>query len=104
MATGRFPRGIASALAALTLVAACAPAASPSPSASGSGWEPETAWERALVTVDGDGRYSRDAALRLFATAYGPLPGMDVRQDLTGVFSRSIAIRAVDRVRDELTQ
>ena len=64
---------------------------------------PPTAWERALANVDDEGRFSLDAALTLFATAYGPLPGVDVEQDLTGVGDMSIAIRAVMSHRDELT-
>lgn len=98
----------ATGLVAILLAVACAPAASPSPSPSGgasdAGWVPETAWEQALVSVGEDGHYPKDAALQLFATAYGSLPGVETGQDLTGVFSRTIAIRAVGRVRDELTQ
>jgi hypothetical protein len=67
-------------------------------------WTPATPWERALAEVDEDGSFSTDAALALFATAYGPLPGVDIRQDLAGVVSRTIAIRAVDRHRDSLSE
>ena len=106
MRTSTPARPVARLLAALFLATACSPAASPSPAPSeaGAGWVPETAWERALTAVDENGRFPKDAALTLFATAFGPVPGVDARQDLTGVFSRTIAIRAVDRVRDELTQ
>lgn len=67
-------------------------------------WAPATAWERALAEVDEDGSFSKDAALALFATAYGPLPGVDIRQDLAGVVSRTIAIRAVERHRESLSE
>lgn len=97
-------------LAAGLLSTACAPGAAPSPTPGGSGagearatWQPETAWERALVDVDDDGVRSKESALRLFATAYGSLPGVDAEQDLTGVFSRTIAIRAIGRHMAELT-
>jgi hypothetical protein len=106
MATQRRQR-ISRLLAVALLAAACAPAASPSPSpappAGEDGWAPETAWERALLDVDEQGQFSKEAALRLFATAYGSVPGVDAKQDLKGVFSRTIAIRAVGRVRDQLT-
>ena len=94
------------AAALLASIAACDPAASPSPSSQGADapqWEPQTAWERAVVAVDEHGEYSKDAALALFATAYGPLPGVDVQQDLTGVSSRTLAIRAISRVEDQLS-
>jgi hypothetical protein len=98
-------RRLGGIVATLLLAAACAPAASPSPAPSlaADGWVPETAWERALADVDADGRFTKEAALRLFATAYGPIPGVDAKQDLTGVFSRTIAIRAVGSVRDQLS-
>jgi hypothetical protein len=89
--------------AALLGGTACSPAASPSPSAESAPWQPRTAWERAVVATDENGEYSKDAALTLFATAYGPLPGVDVQQDLRGVEDRTIAIDAVARYRDQLT-
>lgn len=99
------------AVAATACGSPSAPATSAAPSAAPSstlapsdGWTPETAWERALAAVDADGSFSKDAALALFATAYGPLPGIDVGQDLTGIFSRTIAIRAVERHRDDLSE
>jgi hypothetical protein len=78
------------------------PPATPDPAGSPQ-WEPRTAWERAVVEVDENGAYSREAALTLFATAYGPLPGVDVQQDLTGLEDRTLAIDAVARHRDALT-
>jgi hypothetical protein len=93
--------------AALVTLAGCnAPTGGPNGTA-GPGanlWAPQTAWERALGNIDADGYYSKDAALTLFATAYGPLPGVAAKQDQTGIFSRTIAIRAVSRVEDQLTQ
>src|SRR5688572_2194658 len=77
---------------------------SPGPAAGAPQWEPQTAWERAVVDVDVNGEYSKDAALRLFATAFGPLPGVDVKQDLRGVEDRTLAVEAVDRHRAELTE
>src|SRR3954454_10659672 len=62
-----------------------------------------TAWERALATIGGDGKYSLEAALNLFATAFGPVPGVDVAQDLTGIGDRTIAISSVMAHRSELT-
>lgn len=108
-------RHVAGLLAALIVVSGCAqPAASgtvaPEPRSSGAAIDStppplpaETAWSRALAAIGDDGRFSLDAALTLFATAYGPLPGVDVAQDLAGVADRSIAIRAVMAHRDALT-
>ena len=110
-------RAAACLLTAVFLASACSQAASPGASAPasstaagdllGSGTPPPlppaTAWDRALAGIDDDGRFSLDAALTLFATAYGPLPGVDVEQDRTGVTDTSIAIRAVMAHRDELT-
>jgi hypothetical protein len=103
---------LATLLAIVVLAAACAGTASPnasglgSPSASGPvpQWEPRTAWERALVTINPDtGTFAKEDALRLFATAFGPIPGVDVPQDLTGVTDRTIAISAVMAYESELT-
>lgn len=108
--TSRVPALLAALLGSL-VVAACssagpssAPGASPGASSRAEQWVPQTAWERALVTIDPEtGTFAKDDALRLFATAYGSLPGVDVPQDLRGVLSRTIAIRAVGRHRDALT-
>lgn len=104
MGTAGWRGVVARALTALLLVTACAPAASPSPSDPAPQWEPKTAWERAIIDLDENGYYSKDAALTLFATAYGSLPGVEAKQDLQGVVDRTIAIRAVSRVREELTE
>ncbi len=94
---------------ALFVASACGPAA-PSPAASSpaaspaAAWAPQTAWERALVDVDANGERSKESALRLFATAYGALPGVDAQQDLAGIFSRTVAIRAIGRHMAELTE
>lgn len=110
-ATQPVARLVAAQLVAL-LVAACSaaaaptvPAGSPGPSTRVEQWAPQTAWERAIVTIDPDtGTFSREDALRLFATAYGPLPGVEAEQDLRGVFSRTIAISAVGQHRESLTE
>ncbi|HEX2626058.1 MAG TPA: hypothetical protein VHL56_04050 [Candidatus Limnocylindrales bacterium] len=78
-------------------------AASASAAASAPPEPPSSAWSRALADVDDDGRFSLDAALRLFAIAYGPLPGMDAPQDRSGVSDGTVAIDAVMSHRDELT-
>ncbi len=62
-----------------------------------------TAWGQALRDIDPDGGRSRELALRLFAIAFGPLPGVDAPTDRRGVRSASIAVRAIDAHRDELT-
>ena len=131
MATHRRGGLFAGLLAALVVASGCSPAATPSATPSGTAAgaspaassvaegspepdalfdtstppevPPATAWARALAAIDDDGRYSLDAALTLFATAYGPLPGVDAQPDLTGVTDRSIAIRAMMAHRDELT-
>lgn len=104
MRPGRWSSVALRLLTALLLFAACAPAASPAPSGWIATWEPRNAWERALDAIDpATGNFDKDAALRLFATAFGPLPGVDVQQDLTGITDRTIAISAVMAHRDELT-
>jgi hypothetical protein len=45
-----------------------------------------------------------EAALKLFATAFGTLPDVDAQPDLTGVFDRTIASEAVEAHDGELTQ
>ena len=76
---------------------------SPPPSGFVPSPRPTTAWERALGNIDDNGRYSLEAALTLFATAYGPLPGVEVEQDLSGVTDRTAAIAAVMGHADELS-
>ena len=61
------------------------------------------AWDRALEATDDDGGFTKDQALTLFATAFGPLPGVDVAQDLTGIHDQTPAVLAVLRYRDQLT-
>ena len=86
-----------------------APAAStatgsvPEPAISSDPVVPDTPWRRALNAVDENGQYSLDAALTLFATAFGPLPGVDVEQDLSGIGDRTIAISKLMAHRSELT-
>lgn len=87
----------------LILAIACG-GTTPSPSLSPTTARPETAWQRAIDAIDDNGQFSLEAALNLFATAYGPLPGVHIEQDTSGaIFDRTIAIRAVLAHRDELT-
>jgi hypothetical protein len=111
---------LATALAIAVIVAGCASAGTPQSAAPGSAApsgpasgsinaspppppEPRNAWERALFDTDDHGDYTTDAALRLFATAFGPLPGVDVQADVTGIHDRTVAIDAVRRHWAELS-
>src|SRR5215213_5696332 len=80
--TARLP--IATALV-LLFVAGCAATGSPTPLPSD---QPDaidqTVWQQAVNQVGDDGRYSLQAALDLFATAYGPLPGTTAEQNFGG--------------------
>jgi hypothetical protein len=64
---------------------------------------PQSAWQRRLAAIQPNGTFAKDDALALFATAYGPLPGVDVARD-TGIADGTLAIRAVMAVRAQLTQ
>src|SRR5688500_18395139 len=95
---------VATTLMLAALLGSCAPPASPAASGWIAKWEPRNAWERALDAIDPTtGTFAKDDALRLFATAFGPLPGVDVPQDLTGITDRTIAIAAVMNHADALT-
>lgn len=74
------------------------PVASPAPQ-----WEPRTPWEAAIGDIEPDGHYSLDAALRLFSTAYGPLPGVDGDFGRQGVVDRTVALDAIQEHWDDLT-
>src|SRR5688572_5040541 len=88
-------RLVAVALLASLLIGCGGSAPTPRPSAAPQA--EETAWGRAVANVGPDGRYSLEAALNLFATTYGPLPGVDAAQDLAGEehVDGTIAIAAV---------
>jgi hypothetical protein len=63
-----------------------------------------TAWQRAVDAVDADGKYSKDAALKLFAIAFGGMPGVELPATPSGaVRSGTIALRAVLAHLGELT-
>ena len=89
---------------AVMVAIGCGSATPPSnsPSASPTSIE-QTAWQRALNGIDENGQFSLEAALALFATAFGPLPDVDTQYDIRGVGDRTIAIRAVNAHRDQLT-
>ncbi|HUR16233.1 MAG TPA: hypothetical protein VMZ33_03010, partial [Candidatus Limnocylindrales bacterium] len=91
----------AAALIALVLVGCGTSAPGPSPTPVNE----ETVWQRAISQIGDDGRYTLEAALNLFATAYGPLPGVNVEQNFGGeeVVDRNIAIAAVMSHAAELT-
>jgi hypothetical protein len=92
------------------LVAACSVSSSARPTAPGfsfepepSAWAPRSTWERRLAAIQPDGTYAVADALALFATAYGPLPGVDAVQDPAGITDRTAAIHAVKARWAELT-
>jgi hypothetical protein len=101
--------GPAAVFAVAVIVAACSgnPLASSAPATAAPGeasaWQPENAWQRALGAIGEDGHFSLQAALDLFATAFGPVPGSTTTQDLTGIFDLTIAVNAVMAHEDELT-
>src|SRR5262249_17343576 len=63
----------------------------------------DSAWARELANVDSDGSISKESALRLFARAFGDLPGVTVEHDGQPIRSGSAAIRAVLAHWNELT-
>jgi hypothetical protein len=74
--------------------------ATPSPSSSASSSaEPSAAtltpWESELLNDGPNGERTAQSALRLFAMAYGPLPGIDVPDDPGFIASGSLAARDV---------
>ena len=63
-------------LTVVVVVTACSGRQQATPSGSPAGapaYQPETAWERALAAVDETGGFALGDALKLFATAFGPL-------------------------------
>jgi hypothetical protein len=106
-------RGVVGAILVAVLVAACSGSSPtpPSPSSIGSaGPSPassspassiatspvETPWQHELDDLQPDGSRSLDSALRLFAMAFGPIPGVNVERAAPGtVGSASAALRVI---------
>ena len=65
--------------------------------------KPDTPWTVELRQVDADGKRTVDSARRLFALAYGALPGVDAGQEAGGPIEGTIARRAIMAHYDELT-
>jgi hypothetical protein len=84
------------------LVAACS-SAPPSPSPS-FGPDQPTAWETVLDEIGVDGSVSTDTALRMFALAFGDMPGVELPSAPRGpIRSGSLALRLIVAHWDELT-
>ena len=98
-------RSLAAALALLFL-AGCSGSSSPTAEPSTTPVPTDTVWQQAIANTDSNGQYSLQAALDLFATAYGPLPGSTAEQNLGGeeVVDGNVAIAAVMSHASELTQ
>src|SRR4051794_2728726 len=64
---------------------------------------PDSPWETELGNVSPDGSRSLDSALRLFAMAYGPVPGVDSVPATDDRLEGTLAMRAILRHYDELT-
>ncbi len=79
------------------------PAAPPTPAPSAVVEHEPTPWEVELGNVDADGTRSLDSSLRLFAMAFGPLPGVDAPDEPGQILSGSPAVRAIRAHLDELT-
>jgi len=65
--------------------------------------EPDTPWQVELRDVSADGERSLESALRLFAMAYGPLPGVEGVPDSNERVEGTLARRAILAHYDELT-
>ena len=98
--------------AALVLVAACSPSApGPTPPRSSPGAPTQapyarerTPWEVEMANVEPNGTPSLETALRMFAMAIGPVPGVDVALSAPGeIMSATPAIHAVRAHWDDLT-
>ncbi len=64
---------------------------------------PSTAYGTALADISEDGTRPLDSALRLFAIAIAPLPGVDAPTDVTGVSSGTLALKHVLAFYDQLS-
>ena len=66
---------------------------------------PRTAWGRALAQIRPNGTFSRQAALDLFALAFGPLPGVHPPHGAASTISSgTLAIQAILPYRSQLTK
>lgn len=63
----------------------------------------QTAWQRTLDEIRRDGTFSTGTALRAFAIAYGPLPGVKRPRGRLGVEAGTAAIRMIARKWSSLT-
>lgn len=104
----RLRGGAVGSLVFSALLAGCAaatatpPAVSPDPIADASSASPDasaaadTPWQRELDDLQPDGTRTLESALRLFAMAFGPIPGVDAQRAAPGtVDSASDAVRVV---------
>src|SRR4051812_46772428 len=64
---------------------------------------PDTAWATELGNVSPTGERSLDSALRLFAMAYGPIPGVDAVPATSPRVEGTLARRAIRGHYDELS-
>lgn len=60
-------------------------------------------WTKALDDLGPDGSRSLDSAVRLFALAFGPIPGVDAQRPSTVLRDATVALRAVKDHWTELT-
>ena len=91
------------AAAFAVLVAACS-STSPTPSPS-FGPDQPTAWETVLGEIGVDGSVSKDTALRMFALAFGDMPGVELPSAPRGpIRSGTLALRMIVSHWDELTE
>lgn len=109
--------GTATLIVASAIVVGCVSAAPAAPTESSAlrassaptaapavpGWQPDSPFEAILDRMNRDGQLSKDDALALFATVFGPLPGVAATQDATGVRDGTLAIRELMRYEDELS-
>jgi hypothetical protein len=84
--------------------AATQSAGSPAPSTTaGPALSPPPEWRAELANVAADGTRSADSALRLFALAFAPLPGVDASPAEGPIHDGTIAVRAIRAHWDELS-
>jgi hypothetical protein len=119
LASRRAPGRLAPAFAVLLSVAACAgtPSGSDGP-VTDAGWtfaadlpvsadyeapSQDGVWVREVEAIGPDGIPDRETALRLFALAVGPVPGVEVDAERRVIRSASLALRAVRAHWEELS-